>query len=206
MGGPTSPSHDARADDQALVTAAQGGDRRAVDELLRRHVDRIHAVCARIVGPTGDADDATQNAMISIVRALERFDGRSAFGTWAYRIATNAALDELRRHKRRPQLHVVDEHDEWPREPADPVSHRHIDAVADRMAIDEALASLPDDFRVAVVLCDVSQLGYSDIAETLAIPVGTVKSRIARGRALLVERLRNHSLPDDVQPSSGQGS
>ncbi|MBA2386874.1 MAG: sigma-70 family RNA polymerase sigma factor [Acidimicrobiia bacterium] len=187
------------------MTAAQGGDRRALDELLRRHIDRIHAVCARIVGPTRDADDATQNAMISIVRALERFDGRAAFSSWAYRIATNAALDELRRRKRRPQLHVVDRDDGEPPELSDPVAHRHVDAVVDRMAIEEALASLPDDFRAAVVLCDVSELGYADIAETLGVPIGTVKSRIARGRALLVERLGNHPLPDDVQPSSGQG-
>lgn len=186
------------------MTAAQGGDRRALDELLRRHIDRIHAVCSRIVGSTRDADDAVQNAMINIVRSLDRFDGRAAFGTWAYRIATNAALDELRRRKRRPQLHVV--HDEAePPEPADPLSHRHVDAVVDRMAIGEALASLPEEFRTAVVLCDVSELAYADIAETLQVPVGTVKSRIARGRALLVERLGNHPSPDDVKPSTGQG-
>lgn len=187
------------------MTAAQGGDRRALDELLRRHIDRIHALCARIVGPTRDADDAAQNAMISIVRALERFDGRAAFSTWAYRIATNAALDELRRRKRRPQLHVADREGGEPPEPPDPLSHRHVDAVVDRMAIEAALASLPEDFRAAVVLCDVCELGYADIAETLGVPVGTVKSRIARGRALLVERLGNNPASDDVQPSSGQG-
>ncbi|MDQ3737614.1 MAG: sigma-70 family RNA polymerase sigma factor [Actinomycetota bacterium] len=171
---------------------------------MRRHIDRIHAVCARIIGHSRDADDAVQNAMISIVRSLDRFDGRAAFGTWAYRIATNSALDELRRRKRRPQLHVVNDEDGQPPEISDPLSHRHVDAVVDRMAIDEALASLPDEFRTAVVLCDVSQLGYAEIAETLNIPIGTVKSRIARGRALLVERLGNHSMPGDVQPSSGQ--
>ncbi|CAN5775855.1 hypothetical protein BH24ACT6_BH24ACT6_18720 [soil metagenome] len=160
-------------------------------------------MCARIVGGTRDADDATQNAMISIVRSLDRFDGRAAFSTWAYRIATNAALDELRRRKRRPNLQLVDEESGDTLEPTDPLSHRQVDAVVDRMAIDDALASLPADFRAAVVLCDVSGLGYAEIADVLAVPLGTVKSRIARGRAILVEKLGNHSSPGDVQSPSG---
>jgi RNA polymerase sigma-70 factor (ECF subfamily) len=190
-------------DDRDLVKAAQNGDSRALNDLLERHMDRIHGVCSRIVGATRDADDATQNAMISIVRALDRFDGRSAFSTWAYRIATNAALDELRRRRRRPQLHVVTDEDGDAPEPADTLSHREVDAVVDRMMIDEAMEALPDDFRAAIVLCDVTEMGYAEIAEVLDIPIGTVKSRVARGRALLVERLGNNSDPDDVQPTSG---
>ena len=86
------------------MTAAQAGDRGALDQLLRRHYDRMHAVCRRITGNEADAADAAQEAMIAVVRGLARFDGRSAFGTWVYRIATNASLDELRRRRRRPQL------------------------------------------------------------------------------------------------------
>lgn len=175
--------------DEQLVEAARGGDAAAVDELLRRHYDRIHAVCRRIAGSTRDADDAAQEALIRIVKNLDRFDGRSAFGTWAYRIATNASLDELRRRARRPQLHTVD--DAGPVERADELSHRHVEAVADRMAIDAALADLPPEFRVPVVLRDVGDLDYAEIAEQLGVPVGTVKSRIARGRRMLVERLGN---------------
>ena len=94
-------------EDSDLVAAAQRGDRDALDRLLRRHYDRIHAVCRRIAGSTRDADDAAQEALIRIVRAIDRFDGRASFSTWSYRIATNAALDELRKRSRRPQLHVV---------------------------------------------------------------------------------------------------
>jgi RNA polymerase sigma-70 factor (ECF subfamily) len=184
--------------DAELVAAAQGGDRRALDELLRRHYDRVHAVCRRIAGSTRDADDAAQEAMIRIVRSLDRFDGRSAFGTWAYRIATNAALDELRRRNRRPALHVVrDDDDDAPHEPADPDAHRRVEAVADRMAIDEALADLPDDFRAPIVMRDVGDLDYAEIAAELGVPIGTVKSRIARGRRILVERLGNRDHPDE---------
>src|SRR5215218_11364724 len=101
------PTDDQRGDDRQLVAAAQAGDRAALDTLLRRHYDGVHAVCRRIAGSSRDADDAAQEAMIGIVRGLAKFDGRSAFSTWAYRIATNAALDELRRRRRRPPLAVV---------------------------------------------------------------------------------------------------
>ena len=96
----------ATIDDAQLVTAAQAGDRGALDQLLRRHYDRVHSVCRRITGSASDADDACQEALIKIVRNLPRFDGRSSFGTWAYRIATNASLDELRKRQRRPSLHA----------------------------------------------------------------------------------------------------
>ena len=99
-----------------LVAAAQRGDTAALDQLLRLHFDRIHAVCRRITGNSHDAADASQNALIAIVKALPRFDGRSSFATWAYRIATNASLDELRRRGRRPVLAIADDE---PTEPAD---------------------------------------------------------------------------------------
>ncbi len=179
-----------RSDDE-LVAAAQQGDGAAMDQLLRRHYGRVHAVCRRIAGSTRDADDAAQEAMIRVVRNLDRFDGRSTFGTWVYRIATNTALDELRKRKRRPQLHVVDDAEAGPREPVDEMAHRHVDAVADRLSIDAALAELPDEFKAAVIMRDVGDLDYAEIAVALDIPVGTVKSRIARGRRILVEKLGN---------------
>ncbi len=178
--------------DEQLVAAAQRGDAAAMDALLRRHYDRVHAVCRRIAGSTRDADDAAQEAMIRVVRNLDTFDGRSAFGTWVYRIATNTALDELRRRKRRPQLHVVaDDEDDGPPEAADPLADRQVEAVADRMAIDSALADLPEEFKAPVVMRDVGDLDYAEIAAALDVPIGTVKSRIARGRKMLVEQLGN---------------
>jgi RNA polymerase sigma-70 factor, ECF subfamily len=177
-------------DDETLVAAAQAGDRAALDTLLRRHYDRVYAVCRRIAGSSRDADDATQGAMISIVRGIGRFDGRSAFSTWIYRIATNAALDELRRRQRRPALHVVGD-DAPPPEVVDPLAERRLDGVVERISIDDALEGLPEDFRTAVVLRDVADLDYAEIAEVLDIPVGTVKSRIARGRGQLADALGN---------------
>lgn len=184
-----------RRSDAELVAAAQRGDAPAMDELLRRHFARVHAVCRRIAGSSRDADDATQEALIRIVRSIDRFDGRAAFGTWAYRIATNAALDELRKRSRRPLLRAVEDDDVRPTEPVDPLADRTVEAVADRLAIEEALAELPEEFRVPVVMRDVADLDYAEIAETLGVPVGTVKSRIARGRRQLVERLGNRDAP-----------
>lgn len=156
--------------------------------LLRRHVERIHALCRRITGSDADAADATQEALVAVVRGLGRFDGRSAFGTWAYRVATNACLDELRRRRRRAEPlgeQVLDAAG-----PGDAhAGAALIDAAADRVDIDRALAKLPVEFRVAVVLRDLSGLEYSEIAEILGIPPGTVKSRIARGRGALADLL-----------------
>jgi RNA polymerase sigma-70 factor (ECF subfamily) len=173
--------------DDDLVSRARAGDERALDDLLRRHQDRIHGVCRRLVGNEADALDATQEALISIVRGLPRFDGRSSFSTWAYRIATNAALDELRRRARRP-VSSLDDARPGRREPVQPgpsVSQ----AVGDRLDVDAALAEVPLEFRAPVVLRDLCQLDYAEIAEVLDIPPGTVRSRISRGRAALAERL-----------------
>lgn len=172
------------ADDHALVQAAAGGDRAALDTLLRRHYDRIFAVCRRITGNDADAADAAQDALISIVRSIGRFDGRASFSTWAYRIATNASLDELRRRRRRPAL-VDDRADGHDAAVVDPDAGPRVEAVVDRMALDAALAQVPETFRVPLVLRDVADLDYAEIAESLDLPLGTVKSRIARGRAAL---------------------
>ena len=153
----------AALDDVQLVAAAQRGDRAALDQLLRRHYDRIHAVCRRITGSASEADDACQEALIKIVRSLPRFDGRSTFATWAYRIATNASLDELRRRKRRPSLHAVD--DAALTDVVDEAASRRVGRIDDQLAIDDALGTLSDDFRVVIVLRDVVDLDYQEIAD-----------------------------------------
>ena len=158
-------------------------------------------MCLRILGRRADADDATQHALIAIVRGLGAFDGRSTFSTWAYRIATNAALDELRRRRRRPQPRL-DLTDVTGRtlEP-DHRAERALVAFENREVIQRALADLPDDFRVAVVLRDVADLDYESFASILDVPIGTVRSRIARGRALLAEVVGNRTTTSERQSS-----
>jgi RNA polymerase sigma-70 factor, ECF subfamily len=191
-----------------LVGRAVAGDRDALDALLREHYDRVYALCLRMTGNEADALDACQEALLAIVRGLPRFDGRSAFPTWAYRVATNACLDELRRRRRRPLANVDD---------MSVVERRnHPEDAADRVDVQAALARLPIDFRSAVVLRDLAGLSYDEIAETLDVPPGTVRSRIARGRAALAADLggigngepdppRRRPTPDKPRPNSPPG-
>jgi RNA polymerase sigma-70 factor (ECF subfamily) len=183
-------------DDATLVAAAQGGDRAALDHLLRRHVDFVHAVCARLVGNPTDAADATQEALIAIARGIARFDGRSAVRTWMYRVATNACFDELRRRGRRPAPGLPEQvADRSPDRPS------MASSVTDRLVLDDALGALAEDFRAAVVLRDVLGMDYADIASTLGVPIGTVRSRIARGRAALAEHLGGNRTPPTRRPN-----
>src|SRR4051812_15786972 len=181
-------------DDVSLVDAAQRGERAALEALLDRHHDRIFAVCRRLTGNDADAADASQEALIAIVRGLPRFDGRSQFSTWSYRIAVNASLDELRRRQRRP----VPVDDDNPAAVAvSVVSDDPAAATAARLDVDNALLRLPVEFRAAVVLRDLCALDYAEIAAILDIPPGTVRSRIARGRAALVPLLGDTGNPAD---------
>jgi RNA polymerase sigma-70 factor, ECF subfamily len=184
------------------VAAAQAGDRAALETLLRRHHDRLWALCRRLTGNQADAEDALQDALIAIARGIGRYDGRAAFTTWSYRVATNACLDELRRRRRRPMpdapgmLGTGESPDGPGGALSAPPAPTAVEAVADRVDIDTALALLPQDFRAAVVLRDLCDLDYAEIARVLGIPVGTVRSRIARGRSQLADLLGN---PTDQQ-------
>jgi len=165
--------------------------------LLRSHHDRLYAVCRRLTGNDADAADATQETLLAVVRGLRNFDGRSRFTTWSYRIAVNASLDELRRRRRRPEPGL----EEYEQEPA---GHRATDASGTsdlRLDVDAALRRLAPEFRAAVVLRDLCGLDYAEIAEVLDIPPGTVRSRIARGRANLVPLLAGNPAAAPKRPS-----
>jgi RNA polymerase sigma-70 factor (ECF subfamily) len=172
------------APDDLLIQRAKRGDSVATDTLLRMHYDSVRAVCHRIVVNKADAEDATQHALISIVRALPGFDGRAKFSTWVYRIATNAALDEVRRIRRRPTPTDIDATFVLP--VADGTG-----AVEAQMDVAQALALLPEEYRTTMVLRHVADLDYEEIAEIQGVPVGTVRSRLARGRTQLANILGN---------------
>lgn len=185
MGGHGQP------DDETLAARAARGDRAALDELLRRHTNLVHAVCRRVLADPEDALDATQEALISVARKIHLFDGRARFTTWCYRVATNAALDEARRRNRRAvPADVVPE-------PGAGDGPRLDDRVADRLDVDAALAALTPEYRIAVALRDVVGMDYAEIGEVLGLPPGTVRSRIARGRAALANRLGNREAAGD---------
>lgn len=182
--------------DGDLARRAAGGDRDALEALLRGQYDAVYALCRRMTGNDADAADATQDALIAMARGLHRFDGRSRFSTWSYRVTINVCLDELRRRSRRPV--PADDEILLSRDSgAAPVDA----AVGNRVDIDAALRRLPPDYRAAVVLRDLCDLDYAEIAGVLDIPPGTVRSRIARGRAALADDLGNPSRPSD-RPTS----
>lgn len=184
------------ATDDELAAAAARGDQRALDTLLRRHASMIHGVCRRVLANADDALDAAQNAMVAVARHIQTFDRRARFSTWCYRIATNAALDEARRRARRPApVEVLPE----------PSTHAvGVDeAAADRIDIDSALALLSPEQRAAVALRDLLGLDYAEIAAVLEIPPGTVRSRIARGRAALADLLGTGEAAPDGNPAPG---
>jgi RNA polymerase sigma-70 factor (ECF subfamily) len=180
--------------DDDLARRAAGGDRGALDTLLRRHTTLVHSVCRRILGNPADALDATQEALIAIATRVGTFDGRARFSTWAYRVATNAALDEARRRNRRPlpAEHLPDRERSLTESPDS--------AVADRLDVDAALTQLTPEYRAAVALRDLVGMDYAEIAEVLGVPPGTVRSRISRGRAVLADLLGNRE-PSSEHPT-----
>ena len=172
------------APDGELVRRFLAGDAGAATELITRHERRVYAVCLRVLGNPDDAADAAQDAFLAMIRKLDGFRGEAAFTTWLYRVAMNVCYDHLRRAKRRPVLR----RDEDAPAP-EPALDDHADAVAGAHDVAAALEQVPEDFRVAIVLADVHDLPYDEIAKVLDLPVGTVKSRVHRGRIALAKAL-----------------
>jgi RNA polymerase sigma-70 factor, ECF subfamily len=177
--------------DDVLVRRFLDGDTSAFTTLVQRHQTRVFNLCLRILGNPDDARDASQETFVTALRKLDQFRGDAAFTTWIHRVAVNACYDELRRQRRRPMLHVVPP-EEGVRDRAfdpGPPAPDHADDVAGTLDAAAALAQVPEDFRVALVLADVQDLAYEEIARILDVPVGTVKSRVHRGRVALARAM-----------------
>ncbi len=189
--------------DAELLSAHVAGDPTAFATLVRRHRDRLWAVALRTTGEPEEAADALQDALLKAHRSAASFRGDAQVTTWLHRIVVNACLDRLRRAKARPTVPLPEHDSAHPIEPSDPLGRREL-----AWEIDQALRTLPDDQRAAVVLVDVEGYSVEETAALLGIPSGTVKSRCSRGRAKLVPLLthvRNRPEPDDV-PLSGDRS
>jgi RNA polymerase sigma-70 factor (ECF subfamily) len=150
------------------------------EEVARDHGRFLYNVAYRLAGNESDAQDLVQEALIRVRRGLERYEPGSLEG-WLARIVTNVFLDEVRRRKRRPASALPDDPDRVL--PGAPAADEASTELSEE--IQAALASLPDEFRVPVVLCDVADQSYEQIAAALDVPIGTVRSRIHRGRRLL---------------------
>ena len=170
---------------QLLIERARAGDTRAFEDLARREERALYRHALRIVGTTADAEDIVQDALFSAWRSIASFQGLS-FRAWLFRIATNRALDQLRSRKRRPELPLdpPDDDDVTWAEPVAPGPDL-TQLVGDRealAAVETALGSLPAEQRTALLLRDVEGFAYEEIAVITSVEIGTVKSRIHRGR------------------------
>ena len=180
--------------DQKLVQRAQRGDLRAFDLLVLKYQGRISALVSRYISDPGEVEDVAQEAFIKAYRALERFRGDSAFYTWLYRIAANAAKNHLVAKGRRPRsdasIEDAEAFDEFGLS-SDSGSPEAL-AMGDELVsvVEAAMQALTEELRAALTLRELEGLSYDDIAEVLGCPVGTVRSRIFRAREAIDERVR----------------
>jgi RNA polymerase sigma-70 factor (ECF subfamily) len=189
---PEQQASDHDAVDRALLAAHLDGDPHALDDLLRRHRQRMWAVAVRTLGHPEDAADAVQDACLSAFRAAGSFRGDARVSTWLHRIVVNACLDRIRRQAVRPTVPLPDE---LPADGRDVLSQRETG-----IEVQAALAALPVEQRAALVLVELTGMSVEDAAQVLEVPAGTVKSRCFRGRARLAVTLAHLRNPDGSAP------
>lgn len=182
--------------DRALVDAAAAGSREAFDELVRRHQGAIVTLMRVLTSGRGEADDLAQEAFVRAWNGLRSFRGDSTFRTWLHRVAINVVRTSQSRQARFLRLFTrAAENSPEPESADEPVDA----SLARRQMIDRALATLPDELRVAVTLRDLQGLDYKEIAAALDVPIGTVESRIFRARQRLRPLLAPLVTNDDRQ-------
>ncbi|MFN8410938.1 MAG: sigma-70 family RNA polymerase sigma factor [Anaerolineales bacterium] len=192
-------------DEPALIQSAQHGDLDSFNTLVLHYQDMVYNTALRVLGDEDQAADASQEAFISAFRSISSFRGGS-FKAWLMRTVTNACYDELRRQKRRPTTPLEPDTEDGeemdsPKWLADPNMTPSQKAEADELehAIQHCLEALPTEFRTAVVLADIQGMDYTEVASASKVPLGTIKSRLARARLRLRECLRGF---EELLPSA----
>ena len=169
-----------------LIARARGGDREAFGALVEQYRDSVYRLAYRMCGNAYDADEAAQEAFVAAWRALPNFRGDAKFSTWLYRLATNAAIDLMRREKR----HQTGAERELPDIADDADSPQEaVERTEQQREVQKALSSLNEEYREILLLRYMEELDYSEIAAVLNLPTGTVKSRLNRAKAALKSAL-----------------
>jgi RNA polymerase sigma-70 factor, ECF subfamily len=178
-----------------LLARLRNGDAAALTELFHTFGTRIYNTCRRIVGSDADAEDATQEVFLRVLTQAAKFDGRSRFGTWLFRLAVNHTINLSRKNRRRAgcDLDQVELPTDTQPTPLESVLQRE-----ERRHLDEALQSLPADQRAILILREIEGLTYAEIGGILDLPPGTVTSRLVRGRERLAEMLRRRLDPPNL--------
>jgi RNA polymerase sigma-70 factor (ECF subfamily) len=185
-----------RAEEQ-LLSRAQAGDQDALETIFNTYRNQVFSLAYRMTGNATDAEDLTQEVFLQVMRKIGSFQGRSSFSTWLYRVTVNRARDYMRTKKRNPELLSQDGDGAEPHEMLYATSNgpqpesSAIASEAQRL-VQQALMDLPMNLRAPLVLHELEGLEYHVVAHMLRLPVGTVKSRIFRGRVKLAEILETH--------------
>ena len=172
--------------EQELILRTQEGDETAFEALVRLYDKKVYTLCSRMCISEEDAQEAAQDAFLAVWRAIGAFRQESSFSTWLYRLATNACIDLLRRNKRSGGSVSLDDEETAP-ELVDtrPLPQQELERRETQRLIEDGLRALPEDYRAILLLREVQGLSYAEIAEVTQLELGTVKSRISRGRILL---------------------
>lgn len=177
----------------ALVAALQAGDAGAFETLLRQFGPRLLRLARGVVGNEEDARDVLQDAMVAVHRSIARFESGSALATWLHRIVVNAALMKLRTKRRHPEEDIVallpkfaeDGHQSTPTTPWSDSAEARLEREETRAAVREAIAKLPDAYRIVLQLRDIEEMSTAEVAEILGVTANTVKIRLHRARQAL---------------------
>lgn len=190
------------ATDADLLDQVAHGDRStrnaAFHELVDRHRDRVHAICHRYFRNATDAEDATQETFLTVLRRAGTFRGEAKVSTWLYRVAVNTCHDMARHRARRPQTPVEDIGLVSDLQGEVHSDEEQLAALALSDVLSEALSTLDDETRGLLLLCVVEGMPYAEVADAYGIAVGTVKSRVHRARAKLVDLLGDVLDPDEA--------
>lgn len=197
--------------EQLWIDAARDGDPQAFEQLIQLYEKRVFALTRRICKNPADAEEAAQETFLAAWQGLKFFRGESSFSTWLYRLASNACVDLLRKEGRHqaaagPSLNDEELVLELPDEA--PTPHTLAEQAELREQIEEGLAALPEEYRTVLVLREIHQQSYDEIAEILSLDFGTVKSRISRGRKRLRKFLLesgNFSATDSSKDTGKEG-
>ena len=177
-----------------LILAVQQGDQAAFEELVHCYEKKVYSLCYRMLGNDKDAEEAAQDTFLAVWRGVGEFRRESAFSTWLYRLASNACIDLLRRSKRTAMNGVSLDGDEAALSVRDNAAtpQEVVEQKEMRTLIEEGLAALPEDYRRVLILRELQQMSYAEIAQAAELELGTVRSRISRARQLLRNYLTAH--------------
>ena len=190
--------------DAALMLRVREGDRSAFQSLVEKYKQPVINLIARTIGDAIEAEDIAQHVFVQVFKSAHRYEVTAKFSTWLFTIAANLAKNEMRRRKRRRNWSSLDEMQETLKDAslqfADKKSNRQEDMEREQLSgvVGEAIATLPDRYRIALVLRDIEGLAYEEIGLALKIPGGTVRSRINRARLMLKRKLEPWLRRDDI--------